>query len=158
MAVRRIDPNAKFKVISQFDDAIIGETKEEIEALKFYDEQGVERMKPTRYQIYIEDLDESKLLFDPTKVPTRFVFKGISNSELTEITQKYSVVDVLQKKTDIANVNAMFIEYFNRGVMGIEENGKVEKVTAESVGFGVAVGIGSIVSLYTSVGKNLKKS
>jgi hypothetical protein len=157
MAILKIDPTARFKLISQYDDAVIEETKEELDALKFFDEQGAERMKPTRYQEYIENLDESKLKLDPTKTPDRFVFRCLTNGEQIAIQEKYAKVDVIQKKTDITSINAMFLEIFNTAILGVETGGKMEKITAENVGLPVAISIGSVISLFTSLGKHLKK-
>lgn len=151
MAIRKIDPKATFKIISQFDDALINETPDGLAALKLAGKQ-------TRYEDYLEDLDESKLLLDEKLKPSRFVVRCLKNQEIADINERFTKVDVVGKKVDMVRTNAMFLETFQTGCLGVEdENGKVEKVDAEEIGFAVAVAMGSVISLFTSLGKHLKK-
>lgn len=151
MAIKRVDPTARFKVISELDDALEHETPKELEALR-------KSNLPTRYEIYSESLDESKLKFKEGSTPTRFVIRCLKNAEVAEIQSKHVVVDTVTKKIEMGNPALAFLDYFKMGCLGIEDEvGKLEQVGPDDVGYGVTVGIGSVISLYTSLGKHLKK-
>lgn len=160
MAIRKTDPTAQFKIICQQDDAVINETTEELEALKTgkFDEYGREIKLETRYERYLETLDESILKIDPDKKVNRFVVRCLKNSELAEMNERYTKVNVLNKTIDMVKTNQMFLETFQLGCLGLEnENGKLEKVSVDDVGFAIAISMGSVISLFTSLGRHLKK-
>jgi hypothetical protein len=161
MAIKRVDPNAKFKVISEVDDALISETSEELAALrtgKIDSATGKEETIPSRYEQYAEDLDETKLKFKDGVKPTYFLIRCLKNNEVAEIQKKHFSVDSAAKKVELSNPALAFLDYFTMGCLGVEaESGKVEKIGPDDVGYGVAVGIGSLISLFTSLGKHLKK-
>jgi hypothetical protein len=151
MAIKRTDPNARFKVISELDDALENETPEELAQLKA-------EKRPTRYEEYSENLDESKLRFRDGAKPTRFVFRCLKNAEVAEIQAKHVQVDTASKKIGMGNPALAFLDYFQVGCLGMENDaGQLEQVGPDDVGFGVAIGVGSVISLYTSLGKHLKK-
>lgn len=160
MAIRKTDPKAEFKIICQVDDAIINETAEELAALvtdKLDELQRPIKLE-TRYERYLESLDESILVLDPAKKPSRFVIRCLKNSELADLNEKYTKVNVLSKTIDMVRTNQMFLEIFNLGCLGMEnELGKSEKVTVDDIGFAAAVSMGSVISLFTSLGRHLKK-
>jgi len=151
MAIKRLDPTAKFKVICIFDDALELETEEELKAL------GTDGK--SRYQEYMENFDESKLKFKEGQKPTRFHIRCLKANEVAELNAKYQKIDTVKKSIELINRNQMMLEIFNLAVVGIEdENGNVSKISSDELEFNVAVEIGSMVSLLTTLGKNLKKA
>lgn len=170
MAIRRVDPKATFRIISQFDEALIEETNEELEALKTgkkiptgqKDAAGkeitVDESRPTRYEDYVDTLDESKLRFKEGEKPTYFVIRCILNSEMAELNEKHLVIDPVSRKIEYKNRGQWFLDHFQRGCVGIEQDGKVVPVSVDDLGNGVAMAMGSVISLFTSLGKHLKKS
>lgn len=159
MAIKKIDPKATWKVISQYDEAVISETAEEKEALKTgeVDEDGKDVLKSTRYQQYMDDLDQSKLVLQPNVEPSLFVIRCIKNSEMAELNEKYLTIDTVKKTANHKNSLAMFLEIFNLCCLGIEEGGKIVKTSADEIGYGPAVEIGSVIYHFTTLGKHLKK-
>ena len=148
MAIKRIDPKATFKVICEYDSVLVNETEEEKVV-------GT----PTRYESYIENLDESKLKLKEGDKPTYFVIRCLTNRESILNQEKYVEVDVVAKKSNVKNPTGMLLEMFNLACLGMEdENGKVVPVTSDDIGLGVAINIGSLINLYTSLGKNLKNA
>lgn len=159
MAIKKIDPKATWKLISSYDDAVIKETEEELEALKTgeMDEKGKEKSNPTRYQRYMDDLDEAKLRLDPAASPTRFVIRCLLNDEQALLNSKYLEVDTVKKTYEYKNGLVMFLEVFNLACLGIDEGGKIVKITANDIGYGPAAEIGSVIHHFSALGKNLKK-
>jgi hypothetical protein len=154
MAISRVNPSARFKVISELDDALERETPEELEALKQPDGTSL----PTRYEQYAENLDESKLRFREGAKPDRFVIRCLRNEEVAEIQAKHLVVDTTAKTTKLGNPALAFLDYFKVGCVGLETaEGNTVKLGSDDVGFAVAVGVGSVIMLFTSLGKHLKK-
>jgi hypothetical protein len=152
MSIIRVDSKATFKVISQYDSALINESDAEMEQLK---KDG----KQTRYEDYLDSLDESKLQMKEGDKPTYFVIRCLKNTELAEIHQKHMVVDPVAKTTQARNAGLMMLEHFKMGCLGIQnEDGTIQKLDADDVGFGVALSIGTTVSMFTSLGKNLKNA
>lgn len=150
MAIKRLDPTARFKIICVFDDALDLESQEELDAMGKDDR--------TRYQQYMENFDESKLKFKEGLSPTRFHVRCLKASEVAELNARYQKVDVVKKTIEIVNRSQMMIEIFNLGVIGIEdEEGKVSKIGADELEASVVIEIGSMISLLTTLGKNLKK-
>jgi hypothetical protein len=161
MAIRKIDPTATFKVISQFDESVQHETPEEMEALKTgkQDENGNDILNPTRFEQYLENLDDSLLRLKDGVPPTYFVIRCLKNSEVAELNEKHVVVNVVEKKIEHKNRQLMFLEMFDIGCLGTQTgDGKLEKTSGDEVGYAVAVAMGSVISLFTSLGKHLKKS
>jgi hypothetical protein len=160
MAIRKLDPNAKFRLICELDDALISETSEELEALKTgkKDEDGNETLNPTRYQEYLDDLDESKLKMRDGAKPSYFHFRCLTNEEMGILQEKYFDYDVKEKRPKFkGSKTEYFIELFRLGVIGLEDDGQIAKVSANEVGYAVMVAVGSAVNIFTSLGKHLKK-
>lgn len=170
MSIKRVDPKATFKIISQYDSALIEETPEELEALKTGKKvasgqmgaDGKEIMldesRPTRYEEYIDTLDETKLKFKEDETPTRFVIRCMLNSEMAELNEKHITIDPAKRKIEYKNRSLWFLEHFQKGCLGtVEEDGSVKPASSDDVGLGVAVAMGSVISLFTSIGKHLKK-
>lgn len=161
MAIKKLDPSVRFRLICEFDDALISENKEELAALnsgiKMPD--GEDIIAPTRYQQYLENLDESKLKFREGAKPSYFVFRCLTNREMGELQEKYFDYDVKAKRQTFKGAKtSYFAELFEIGVLGIEDDsGKVVPVGPNEIGIGVMVNIGSAINIYTQLGKNLKK-
>lgn len=152
MAIRRLDPKATFKVVSQYDDAVIAETAEELELLKASKEK-------TRYEKYLESFNLADLKFKEDAKPTHFVVRCLQSLELAELNEKHIEANVVEKTMQFKERNKMLFEMFELGCLGIEsENGKVEKIGTEELDAGVVIEVGSIISLMTTLGKNLKKA
>lgn len=152
MSIIRVDSKATFKIISQYDSALINETEEEMAQLKA---EG----KQTRYEDYLDNLDESKLQLKEGDKPTYFVVRCLKNTELAEIHQKHMVVDPVAKTSQARNASLMMLDHFKIGCLGIQnEDGTIQKLDADDVGFGVALSIGVAISTFTSLGKNLKNA
>ena len=161
MAIKRIDPSARFRLICEYDGALVPESAEELQALKTgkKDADGEEEMNPTRYQQYLADLDESKLKFAEGEKPSHFSFRCLTNQEMGQLQEQYFEYDVKAKTQKFKGTKSeYFAELFRLGVEGMEdENGKVIPVSPNEVGLGVMVAVGSAISIYTQLGKNLKK-
>lgn len=152
MAIRRVDPKATFKVICELDSAVIRENAEELAQL-------AADKKPTRHEDYLVDLDESKLKLDPNEKPNRFIVRCLKNDEYNEIQRKHMVLDVVNKTTTIRDNAAYFFELFEKACLGLEdENGVCQPVTYNEVGFGIAISIGASISLFTTLGRQLKNA
>lgn len=158
MAIKKVDPKAVFKVVTAFDDAILFETEEELAALKTKGKDGKEIQGPTRMDKYLESMDYTVLKFKEDSKPTIFHVRCLLANELAEINQKYQKYDVINKKVEFTDRNKMMLEIFDRGVIGMENSeGKLEKVLSNDLEYPVGVDLGSIISLITTLGKNLKK-
>lgn len=158
MSIKRVDPNAVFKVVCRFDDALEHETAEELKTDQ-KDDQGKEVLKQSRYDKFLETLNLSDLKFKPDVKPTIFHLRCLKTKELANLNTKYLVVDTKNKTMDYRDYNSMVIEYFEKGVVGIEaEDGKLEKISPDDLEFKVVNEVGSIVLIMTSVSKNQKKS
>lgn len=152
MAIKRVDPKATFRVVSQADDAVVQESPEEIAALKASKEKS-------RYDKFTESLAIGDLQFKEGVKPTYFHIRALLNSEKADIEEKYLVVDVEKKKITFKNQKKMLLEMFELGCVGIEdERGVVAKVVDGEIPYDVAIDIGSLISIATSLGKNLKKA
>ncbi len=155
MAIRRLDPSARFKIICEYDDALIRETEEELKAL----EQPSGETLPTRYEEYLENLDQSKLRLKPDGKPTYFHFRCLTNLEQGELQEKFMDYDVKEKRSFFkGSKTRYFVELFEKGVIGIEdETGAMVKIDAEQIGMGVVMAIALAINSYTAMGKHLKK-
>lgn len=151
MAVKRIDPKATFRVIAESDDALESEGPlEQVQLLK----EG----KTSRYQQYLENLDESKLIFKEGAKPSYFQIRCLLPTEKAQMELKYTRPNLATGKVEVKDPILMMHEYFDSACDGIiGDDGKVEKVKADDLAPGVALQIGTVISIYTSVGKNLKK-
>lgn len=139
MAIKRLDPAAKFKLVSQFDDAIVKSAE--------------------RYDTYLESLNTADLQFAEGQLPTLFVVRPLTNMELAEFNSKYMRVDVMNKKIVYKDESKMFLEMFELCFEGVEEAGAtLEKLPVASIPYPVSTEIGSIISLIAVLGKNLKKA
>lgn len=148
MAIKRLDPKATFRVVSQNDDSLVHESVEELKG------------EPSRYEQFLDTLDLSKLKFkeDGSSKPTIFVVRALTNFEVADLNEKYFLFDTTTKKVKNVNQAKMLLEMFNLGCLGIEaENGSIEKVSDQEIGFQTAVEIGAIVNIIGTLGKNLKK-
>lgn len=158
MAIKKIDPAATFKVISQFDDALVSETPEELKTGE-KDAEGKDILKSSRYTQYVEaDFDESKLVFKEGDQPDRFIVRCLNHAEQGLVNQKYLEVDVVNKRHGYKNQAQMWLEVFKMACTGVESGGKVEKINADELPYHITVEIGSIISLLTTLNKNEKKS
>lgn len=152
MAIRRVDPKATFRVVSQTDEAVETETAEEQAALKAAGQQ-------TRYEKYLESFNLGDLKFKEGVKPTIFHIRSLLNGERADIDEDFLVVDTVSKTVDYKNQKKMLIAMFKLGCLGIEDdNGKLQPLDAESVEYSTSIDIGSLVSLSGTVGKNLKKA
>lgn len=152
MAIRRVDPKAVFKIVSRFDDSL--EAEDEVPA-----KEG-EPKPQTCYEKYIESFDLNELKFKEGLKPTLFHVRCLKASELAEINQKYQIVDTVKKTITYRDQNLMMLEIFDRAIIGVQEGdgSPMEKVSSDEVGFHIATEIGSMISLLTTLGKNLKKA
>lgn len=161
MAIKRLDPAARFRVICEYDSALINETPEELKALKngVIGPDGEEESNPARYQLYLQDLDESKLKIKDDEKPSHFVFRCLTNQEMGQLQETHFEFDLKTKTQKFKGSKTdYFAELFRLGVDGMEdENGNVVKVGPNDVGLGVMIAIGSAISVYTQLGKHLKK-
>lgn len=154
MAIAKLNPKARFKIVSQFDDAVEAEKPDELQPPA----EGAEAPK-SRYEQYIEsDFDESKLKFKEGMKPDRIIIRALTADELAEINSKHIVVDTVGKKFITTERNKMFLTMFKMTFEGIESgDGSVSKPSFDEIPFQVQTEMGSIVSLITTLGKNLKK-
>lgn len=157
MAIKRLNPKAIFKIVSQYDDAVDIENIEELKTGVIVD--GVEETRPTRYEQYIEsDFDEAKLKYKEGMQPDRFLLRAITADELASINSKYLYIDTVAKKVTTLDRNSMFLSLFKLAYSGIESADKVvSKPSTDEFPYNVQVEMGSIVSLITSLNKNEKK-
>lgn len=142
MAIKRLDPSARFRVISQMDEAVVHDEKKD------------------RYQRYLENFDQKELSLKDDVKPTYFILRPLKNLELADINAKYLVVNPLEKTARYQDNMKMFLEMFDMCCEGTQvgEDGPIEKVKSDDIPLTVASEIGSIVSLIATLGKNLKKA
>jgi hypothetical protein len=161
MAIKKLDPNARFKLICEFDDAVIPESKEEEKALDsgIKDKNGDPVMIPSRYQQYLENLDESKLKLREESKPSYFHFRCLTNEEMATLQEKYTDWDVKGRRQIWKAPKTLYLgEIFKLGVVELEdENGMKSAVGPNEVGIAVMVSVGSAINLYTQFGKHAKK-
>lgn len=151
MAIKKIDPNARFELVTAYDDALVFETDEEIAAAE---KEG----RQVRYQEYLKDVDLSKLMFKEGEKPTIFVVRCLLAEEIADVSSRYLVVDTVAKTQHYKDRNKMMLEYFKLGCLGIKgDKGQLEPTSADEVGFNIALDIGAQISLLTTLKKNLKK-
>lgn len=160
MAIKRIDPTAKFKVIVSSDDALQSETPEEMEALKtgVIDANGKPERNPTRYERYLETFDTSILQLKDGAVPTIFVVRGLLSMEMATITEKHYRFDPTQRKTVCDRPNAMILEMFDVGCLGEQTETGVVKVARDTLSYQVASEIGGAINIITVLTQDLKKA
>ena len=150
MAIKRLDPKATFDYVCVYDEAIQHETSEELEA------SGAVQ---ARFQDYLESFDINKLKFVEGKSPTLFRIRGLLSSEKAVIEEKYQEIDVVNKRIKYKNRQQMALDMFNLACIGIvNEDGTVEKVSADEVEYKVAQDVGAAIGLLGILSKNLKKA
>lgn len=151
MSVKRVDSKAVYKLVSRFDDAL------ETEVIK--EEGKPDYNSPAGFDKYLETFDSADLTFKPDLKPTYFHVRCLKASELAEINEKYQSIDVVNKKVTYKSTNLMMIEIFDKTIIGVQDgDSPLEKVTSDDVGFHVATEVGSMISLMSTLGKNLKKA
>jgi hypothetical protein len=151
MAIKRINPNATFDIVSVYDEALKHETNEEIEALKQAGGQ-------TRFEKYLESFDLGELQFLEGEKPTLFRVRCLRAIEKAELDQKYQVIDVVNKRIEYKNRQEMMLDIFSKACLGIvAEDGSVEKISVDEIEYKVASDVGAGISILGSVNKNLKK-
>lgn len=151
MAIKLIDNTARFEIVSQHDDAIIGETFEELQALRAANET-------TRFEKYMDSLNLSDLQVKAGEAATVFVVRGLNHKERSELQEKFITVDVATKKFAISDQNAYLTSCFEKAVLGVKDSsGNIIPVSADDVGPLHAMSIGSTILHITMLGKNLKK-
>lgn len=144
MAIRRLDPAARFRLVSQMDPAV--DRTDETEAA-------------ARYAAYLESLDPGALKFKDGETPTFFTVRPMTNIELATFNSKYLKTDPEQKRSRYENQSQMFFEMFDLCCEGMQDgNDPMTKVTSNEVSYAVANEIGSIISLIATLGKHLKKA
>jgi hypothetical protein len=151
MAIKRLDPEARFRVICDLDDALINETPEELKEI-------LDNKDLTRHEDYLQDLDEKKLKFAEGAKPSHFVIRCLKNDEWTDMQSRHMVLDSMTKTFRVRDNASYLFEMFNKGCIGLEdENGEIKPVNHNEIGIGVAMSIGATISLFTMGGKHLKK-
>lgn len=141
MSIKRLDPKARFRVISQLDEAVVRD--EELKA---------------RYEKYLESLDPAELKLKEGQTPTYFILRPLTHLQLADLNSRYLEVDVEKKTAKYKNQTKMFLEMFDLCCEGMQDgDGPMESISSEELAFGVAAEIGSMVSLIATLGKNLKK-
>lgn len=152
MAIKRINPNATFDIVSVYDEAIQHESPEELEALKASKEL-------TRFEKYLENFDLSVLKFVEGEKPTLFRVRCLRAIEKAELDQKYQSIDVVNKRIEYKNRQEMMLDIFQKACLGIiGEDGQLEKVGYDDIEYKVAADVGAAISILGSVTKNLKKA
>lgn len=159
MAIKRLDPKAIFKVISAIDDAIELDKPEDLISEEL-DQDGKPKIKPTRYEEYMEEanFNESKLKFKEGMQPDRFLLRPLTADELADINARYMFIDTVAKKMIYTNRNKMFLEMFVKAYQGIQgADGVVVKVEIDAIPYPVQIEMGAVTSLIATLGKNEKK-
>lgn len=151
MSIKRLDPKATFELICELDSALQSETPEELAAIK-------EAKGQTRYEQYLESLDESKLLIRDGEKPDRFVFRCLKNSETAELQTKHMQFNPETKSYSAKNDALYLFDVFDRACLGLrQEDGSIDKINSDELGFSVAVNIGGAISIFTASGRHVKK-
>lgn len=151
MAIKRVDPKATFKVVSRHDDALVSETKEELEALKAAGQD-------TRYEKFLESFDLSILKLKEGVQPTYFILRALKHEEMAQINERHFIFDASTRTVKAKNNADMLLEMFSIGCVGTEENGQPTKIDVDELPFEVAVELGGVVNVIGALGKNLKKA
>lgn len=151
MAIKLIDNSAVFEVVSQYDDAIVNETPEEVEAIRAAGGS-------TRFDKYMDSLNLSDLVIKEGEAPTVFIVKGLTHKQRAELQEKHVSVDVTTKKVTTTDPQAYFADIYNLAVVGVKTSqGVTVQASAEEVGPMHSMSIGATVTHLTVLGKNLKK-
>lgn len=148
MAVKRLDPNATFDIVTLHDEALFFETNEELKA-----------QENKNFEEYLQTFDLTKLKFKENEKPDLFRVRCLRVEEMAQINEKYVEYDVVNKQAIIKNKNNMLVELFKLGCLGIvEESGAIKKIGVDELEFKVILDIGASISLLGTLGKNLKKA
>jgi len=159
MAIKRLNPKATFKIISQTDTALDMETPEEL--VTGTDAEGNQILKESRYEKYVgnADFDESHLKFKEGQQPERFVVRALLADERAELNSKYTFVDTAAKRVVFTNRDKLFLDTFSKAFQGLEDaNGVLQKLSPEELPYEVRVEIGALVQMLGNLSKNEKKS
>ncbi len=139
MSIKKVNPEARFKLICEHDSALDKETDKEMEKLK-------EAEKQSRYEDYMDSLDESILKFKKGEKPDYFQFRCLTNEETAILQDAHVKVDTKDKKSKVKSSSLLFLEAFNFACEGMfNDKGKLEKVSSNEVGFAVATSVGATV-------------
>lgn len=141
--IKRLNPKATFRVVSQLDPAL--------------DFGATAASEHPAWLKFLENFDMSVLPVKAGETPTVFHIRPLLHSELAEINEEHMLVDTVKKRIEIKNRSAMLLAMFNKAVVGVEENGKVEPITADELPYGAAVSLGSLVSVVTNMERPAKK-
>lgn len=157
MSIKKINPDAKFKIVYELDDALETETVQELDTgEKAADGSPV--LKQSRYEKYFNSLDIADLKFKEGMTPTVFIVRALKNFETAELNEKYISIDPATKRLTNKSPNKMYLEMFNTACLGEEKtDGTIVKILPDEIGFAVATNIGVMISLIGILGKNQKK-
>lgn len=155
MAIKKLDPKARFRLVAQMDDAI---DNTDYPAPQDQPEAKAD-LSADRYARFLDSLDMSVLKTVEGQKPSVFVVRPLANIELAELNSKYLTIDAEKKTARYRDQVKMFLEMFDLCCEGMEmEDGTLEKVLSSEIPYGVASEIGSIISLIATLGKNAKKA
>ncbi len=168
MSIKRLDPNARYRVIAPQDEALDSESPEELKALEIAlaedekSDSAAPKRNPTRYEKYIEQFDESCLRFKEGAKPTRFVLRALRNAETAMLNAKYYTYDTVSKRATNKDLSLYSIEVFGLAVLGIEEEneeGKTvpSKISSEELSLATVMEVAGCVTLLGQLGASSKK-
>ncbi len=145
MAIKLLDPTARFDVFSAYDDAIDGQSETGDKA----------------FQKYMDTLNPADLIRkDGTGEPTAFVVKPLLSTQTAALQEKHLAYDVAKKKLEYRyGYSAYLLDVFGIACEGIRlADGSVQKVNADEVGLTNALSVASSAIMITAVSKNLKNA
>lgn len=148
--LKKIDPKATIKTVSQFDDAIDTENS---------DMDKFEKTHDVKY-----------LKFKEGELPTYFIISNVMTTDQAKIQQEHYKIsmpdtsnmhgeELANAKPTIEQVgqSEMMIKYFSAGCKFIEESGKQEHADANVYPFTIIQEIGGYIMLRTAIGDDEKK-
>lgn len=143
--IKRINPAATFKVICSLDDALDRETPEEQASLTL-------EKKKSRYETYLEKLDESVLKFKAGSQPTRFIVRPLKSGEQAEFNEKFFAFDPVRRKIVVTNRAALLMAMFEKACTGIEDGGVTTPVkSADDVPYEASIEIGAVIQIISTL-------
>ena len=156
MAIKLVDTSARFWIISEFDDALLSETPEELVEL-------VKTNGETRFLKYSKTLDESNLKFVEGKQPTYFQHRALTEKERIGIQEQYFKVSTAdgKSKIEITDKAQYLRDQALKTCLGVRNpDGSVTPVDFDNVfqGDQHLLSLGTTVALITMVGLHLKNA
>ncbi|MDZ4810756.1 MAG: hypothetical protein SGI96_21175 [Bacteroidota bacterium] len=147
MAIVRINPNARFKLVSSTDSAI-----DRDKCPKIKSEASGEQLK------YSESLSLEDLVFFEDKKPTYFVCRNLTATEQVALYKNHQQFDVEKRKVVHNDMQTLLLKIFEACCKEVEDDGVKSAIGVDEVPYEVVQELGSSILVRMSLGDTEKKS